>query len=258
MKSKLFSILLSAVPIVGAANGAEERGTRLQCSTSVSCSPVQSRFRYLNDKSSRQGNSCSILRTIELFLNNTLREYVLTRLLQCARLIDKFGELVRYPSDDNYLFWDTKQQEAHPECRFQPLTAQDVAFAVDVVVEEGCRFAVKGGGHAREKDDSNSAGGVTIDLQKMRSVEIFDDKNKVRLGAGHTLISAYKKLENEGLTFIGGRAASVGIGGFTLGGGYSNLSPKYGLAMDNVFEYEVCFNRQPNEETTYQVTNRSC
>ena len=106
-------------------------------------------------------------------------------------------------------------------------------------MDEGCRFAVKGGGHAREKDDSNSVGGVTIDLQQMQSVEISSDRNKVSLGAGHTLVSAYTALEKEGLTFIGGRAASVGIAGFTLGGGFSNVSPRYGLAMDNVFEYEV-------------------
>lgn len=121
----------------------------------------------------------------------------------------------------------------------QPLYTEDVSYIIRTLVDQNCRFAVKGGGHSREKDDSNSAGGVTIDLQLMRSVKLSDDQTQVRLGAGHTLYSAYTALEKDGLTFIGGRVDSVGIGGFTLGGGYSNLSPRYGLAMDNVFEYEV-------------------
>ncbi|BCR83307.1 uncharacterized protein ACHE_10709S [Aspergillus chevalieri] len=62
---------------------------------------------------------------------------------------------------------------------------------------------------------------------------------RVKLGAGHTLHSAYENLERYNLTTLGGRAASVGLGGYTLGGGLSHLSPAYGLAKDNVFEYEI-------------------
>jgi hypothetical protein len=53
------------------------------------------------------------------------------------------------------------------------------------------------------------------------------------------LHSIYAGLEEHNLTTVGGRAGTVGLGGYALGGGLSHLSPKYGLAMDNVFEYEV-------------------
>jgi FAD/FMN-containing dehydrogenase len=49
----------------------------------------------------------------------------------------------------------------------------------------------------------------------------------------------FTDLERHNLTTIGGRSADVGIGGFVLGGGFSHLSPAYGLAKDNVFQYEV-------------------
>ena len=49
----------------------------------------------------------------------------------------------------------------------------------------------------------------------------------------------YVGLESYNLTTLGGRVADVGLGGFALGGGFSALSPMYGLAMDNIFEYEV-------------------
>lgn len=41
------------------------------------------------------------------------------------------------------------------------------------------------------------------------------------------------------LSNFGGRTADVGLAGFTIGGGLTALGPKYGLALDNVSEYEV-------------------
>lgn len=108
-----------------------------------------------------------------------------------------------------------------------------------IVTEESCRFAVKGGDHARYVDDSVSVGGVTIDMQEMRSIHVSSDRKTVKLGSGHILHSLYEELDLYNLTTVGGRAATVGLGGYTLGGGISHLSPKYGLAMDNVLEFEV-------------------
>ena len=108
-----------------------------------------------------------------------------------------------------------------------------------ILLDASCRFAVKGGGHARDPDDSVSVGGVTIDMQKMRSIEVSADRLSVKLGSGHVLHSMYVGLESYNLTTLGGRVADVGLGGFALGGGFSALSPMYGLAMDNIFEYEV-------------------
>lgn len=135
--------------------------------------------------------------------------------------------------------WDAKQQERQSACRVQPATAEDVSKVLQIILEEGCRFAVKGGGHAHFPDDSISVGGVTIDLQKMRSIEVSADRSLAKLGSGHILYSLYSGLEKHNLTTLGGRVADVGLGGYALGGGLSSLSPAYGLAMDNVFEYEV-------------------
>lgn len=115
---------------------------------------------------------------------------------------------------------------------------------LDILLDSWCRFAVKSGGHARYPDDSVSVGGVTIDMRRMRSIEVSPDRSTVRLGSGHVLHSMYAGLEAYNLTALGGRVADVGLGGFVLGGGFSNLSPKYGLAMDNVLEYEVCTSLQ--------------
>lgn len=74
----------------------------------------------------------------------------------------------------------------------------------------------------------------------MKSTDVSPDQTRARFGAGHTLFSTCKSLEKYNLTTLGGRADTVGLWGYTLGGGLSHLSPVYGLAKDNVFEYEVC------------------
>jgi FAD/FMN-containing dehydrogenase len=42
-----------------------------------------------------------------------------------------------------------------------------------------------------------------------------------------------------GEVVVGGGAGTVGIGGYLTGGGHSILSPRYGLAADQVYEMEV-------------------
>lgn len=164
----------------------------------------------------------------------------LTQLVQCVQLLIQFGDSFHYgDADPDFAVWDMKQQEARPACRIEPKTSTEVAAALHIVVANWCRFAVKGGGHSTNFDASNSAGGVTIDLHNMDQVKLSDDRKSAELGPGLVLVEAYRALEPYNLTFIGGRVADVGLPGFTLGGGISNLSPQYGLAVDNVFEYEV-------------------
>jgi FAD/FMN-containing dehydrogenase len=147
---------------------------------------------------------------------------------------------VHYPANDTeFQVWDAKQQEVSSACRVVPTTSSQVAEILTVLTDSWCRFAVKGGGHARNADDSVSVGGVTVDLVRMKSLELSDDRTRARLGSGHVLHTLYSGLEAYNLSAIGGRVADVGLGGYALGGGISNFSPKYGLAVDNVFEYEV-------------------
>lgn len=149
------------------------------------------------------------------------------------------------------MIWDAKQQEVHPSCRIEPSNASDVAKLLNVLVDHWCYFSVKGGGHSRNAGDSNSVGGVTVDLDLLTQVEVLDNGTRARIGGGATSIQAYEALESHNLSYVGGRVASVGLGGFTLGGGTSPFSNKYGWALDNVFEYEVRFALQQSEQSIH-------
>ncbi|KAM0550275.1 hypothetical protein ACHAPJ_008945 [Fusarium lateritium] len=159
----------------------------------------------------------------------------------CLALSLEFGSALHlYPSDDpNFSLWDEKQNDLNPFCRLVPSSAHDVARALKILVDNNCQFAIKSGGHSPVTGASNSDGGVTIDMSRLDKVQVNEDHTRADVGPGAVLGQVYSTLESYNLTFVGGRVADVGVGGFTLGGGVSNLTPQYGLAVDNVFEYEV-------------------
>ncbi|KAJ5669171.1 FAD-binding domain-containing protein [Penicillium macrosclerotiorum] len=157
----------------------------------------------------------------------------------CSELSSNFGPAFHWPQNDNFTIWDAKQQEIHPACRVEPSSAADVAKILEVLVAHWCYFSVKGGGHSRNPGDSNSVGGVTVDLDRLKSVDILQGGTMARVGGGATSLQVYEALGSQNLSFVGGRVGSVGIGGFTLGGGTSPFSNKYGWSLDNIYEYEV-------------------
>ncbi|CAN8103174.1 unnamed protein product [Discula destructiva] len=159
----------------------------------------------------------------------------------CSALTLEFGAAVHPGSNDSsFVIWDSKQQEVVPACRVEPKSATEVARIVDILVDHWCRFAVKSGGHMTITDASNSIGGVTIDLHNMKHVEVLDDDaTRANLGPGLILVEAYSAVEKYNRTMIGGRVNDVGLSGYTIGGGLSNLNAQYGMALDNVFEYEL-------------------
>ena len=115
--------------------------------------------------------------------------------------------------------WDAKQTELEPACYVEPSNAAEVALILDLLVKEGCRFAVKSRGHSRDAGQSNIHGGVTIDLgARLNMVELSADKKSAKLGSGASWFDVYKKLEEHDLMVAGGRDGDVGVGGFTLGG----------------------------------------
>src|SRR5262249_12575530 len=60
-----------------------------------------------------------------------------------------------------------------------------------------------------------------------------------RIGAGMRLAAVYDALGEHDLTIPAGSCPSVGIAGFTLGGGLGILGRKYGLASDQLLAAQV-------------------
>ncbi|PQK08987.1 hypothetical protein BB8028_0001g10580 [Beauveria bassiana] len=145
-----------------------------------------------------------------------------------------------------------QQHELIPLCVAEPLTAEGVAVAVGAATRHRCRFAVKSGGHSNALGTNARQSGVVIDLGRLDQIEVSgsgsgssngssngNGSSAVFIGPGNHWGRVYEELEPRGLAVAGGRVDSVGVGGFTVGGGVSFLSPRHGWAVDNVRSFEV-------------------
>lgn len=136
-------------------------------------------------------------------------------------------------------FWSVQQEEVQPHCIFRPTKNTDVSAAVLLSRLTGCEFAARSGGHAAFTGASSSPGGISIWFKDMNAVTLNKDKSVASIEPGNNWLSVYSALQPYGLATIGGRAASIGVGGFVLGGGISYHSNLYGWSCDNVESFEV-------------------
>lgn len=73
---------------------------------------------------------------------------------------------------------------------------------------------------------------------KLTSGRVFQG-NSVTIGSAAIMWDIYVALDKYNQTVVGGGSKTVSAGGYISGGGHSILSPKYGLAADQVIEMEV-------------------
>lgn len=109
-------------------------------------------------------------------------------------------------------------------CVTQPESAEEVSRALRILKDQQCIFAVKSGGHSACPGASSVHGGVVIDLSRLKDIHVSDDETAVTVGTGNTWTNVYSVLEERRLLAVGGRAGSVGVGGFMLGGRLISIS----------------------------------
>lgn len=118
------------------------------------------------------------------------------------------------------------------------MDAADVKKAVDVARERHLLVAVRSGGHDYA-GNSMCEDGVVIDLSAMNAVTVDAHARTVRVGPGARWADVDHAAQAQGLVTVGGTVSTVGVAGFTLGGGLGHLSRKYGLALDNLLSADV-------------------
>ena len=128
--------------------------------------------------------------------------------------------------------------DRHPALIARCATTKDVQAAVRVARSFALPLAVRGGGHSYAGFGSCD-GGIVVDLQPMRTIEINPLTRTVTAGPGLTWGELDERTQAHGLATTGGHVTNVGIAGFTLGGGIGWLSREHGLAVDNLLAAEV-------------------
>src|SRR4051812_30453820 len=113
----------------------------------------------------------------------------------------------------------------------------DVRRAVLTARARGLRVAVRATGHGTFAEPS--PGTLLIDTSRMRTVLVDSERRTARVGAGATWGDVIEAAAPFGLAPDSGTNATVGVTGFTFGGGHGFLSRKHGLAADNLLRADV-------------------
>ncbi|RYC59539.1 hypothetical protein CHU98_g6678 [Xylaria longipes] len=153
------------------------------------------------------------------------------------------GTGVVLPSEDPYQStsegnW-VQTAWASPTCVIQPTTAEQVSQAISYLARIGVHFAIRSGGHSPAPLGANINDGVLFDMSSFNSVEYHAQRGVAVVGTGMRWGDVYHYLDQYNVTVVGGRILQVGVGGLTLGSGLSYLTDMYGLACDNVQNFEV-------------------
>ena len=125
-----------------------------------------------------------------------------------------------------------------PYAVIRPRGVADVVTAVRYARDNDLPLTVRGGGH-HVAGHSVVDGGVTIDLSLMRSVYVDAERRIAVVEGGALWSDVDRATQPYGLATPGGTVASVGVGGFTLGGGIGRLSRARGLAADNLVSVDI-------------------
>jgi FAD binding domain/Berberine and berberine like len=126
--------------------------------------------------------------------------------------------------------------DPRPAIVARPTSASDVQAAVIAAREGDLPIAVQATGHGLH---TSYDGGLLLNTSGMRPVHVDPERRTARVGPGATWGQVIAAAAPFGLAPLSGSSPSVGVTGFTLGGGVGWLSRRYGFAADSVVRAEV-------------------
>lgn len=140
------------------------------------------------------------------------------------------------PSDQDYdkarHIWN-ERFDCRPQAIIYPRDSREVAAALCYVRDNTIPFRIRSGGHNIEGfcvvDD-----GIVIDLSRLTSIVVSEDRARTVIGPGVLLGDVYAHLWSAGVTIPAGVCPDIRIGGHVLGGGVGMLVRSRGLLVDNL------------------------
>ena len=137
--------------------------------------------------------------------------------------------------DDQRATWAGKI-DPRPEIVAEALTPADVRAAVLTARLHDLPFAVQATGHGTLVP---SDGGLLLKTSRMAEVLVDPERRTARVGPGARWGDVIAATAPLGLAPISGSSLSVGVTGYTLGGGFGWLSRKYGFAADSLLRVDI-------------------
>jgi ribonuclease T2 len=123
-----------------------------------------------------------------------------------------------------------------------PVTVEHVQALLAFVREHDLAVCVAGTDH--DFLNRHSCDGVLIRMNLFKSIEFLDPvvdngTGSVRVGAGVVFAELHAATANENVAVSSGWASTVGVVGWSIGGGHGPMAPSRGLGVDNILQAQV-------------------
>jgi FAD/FMN-containing dehydrogenase len=157
-----------------------------------------------------------------------------------ARLLARsFRGAVHLPGDDDYdaqrATWSGALDQ-RPAIVAEAETAADIRAAVVTAQEHDLALAVQATGHGTHVP---ADGALLLKTSQMAEVLVDPDRRIARVGPGARWGDVIAASAPFGLAPLSGTSTTVGVAGYTLGGGLGWLSRKHGFAADSLLRADV-------------------
>ncbi len=154
------------------------------------------------------------------------------------------GKVIRRQDADYELWresmvWHMSKPKRSPDVIVQAKSAEDVIAAVEYAAQNQLKVAVRAGGH-NSNGPSLRDGGLLIDLSAMDEIVIDESKEIASIQPGVRSLPLIQATRAKGLAFPVPHCPSVGLSGFTMGGGMGwNWAQRGGMATHSIAGAEV-------------------
>ena len=140
--------------------------------------------------------------------------------------------------DDARLAWNLAVDQ-RPAAVAIPRSVEDVAEVVRYATVAGYRVAAQSTGHNAHPLAEGLESTVLVKMHRLSDVEIDPVARVARVAGGALWADVVGAAAEHGLAPLAGSSPDVGVAGYSLGGGISWLSRKYGLASNSVVAIEL-------------------
>ena len=157
-----------------------------------------------------------------------------------SRILRHGGEVLRV-NDPNYkraaTLWNPAIQ-VWPSLILRPATYDDASFILQTLYTSDVPIRLMGGRHSYAGYSSHR--GVVLDSALMKNITVNWQEETITVQSGVIWSEVYQALKGSEYVVIGGLCPTVGVVGFTLGGGYNSMYTRpFGLASDNALNFTV-------------------
>ncbi|KAI9667739.1 MAG: hypothetical protein M1821_000556 [Bathelium mastoideum] len=121
----------------------------------------------------------------------------------------------------------------------KPAFVTDVQKVVQYASRNNLSFLATGGGHGYTWSLGRLQNAIQLDMGNFQTIDIDSASNTMTIGGGVRIENVTQELQAVGREFPVGTCGTVGVTGFTLGGGVGPLGGLYGTASDNLLSVEM-------------------